>query len=156
MKQRLDSFATIMIKPDFESLATQISKVLNQNVDYNEPDNDIQNPKSSVVEGRKSFRRPSMTMFSLRADILSNLSREPSLVYDVDPNELARQITLLEHGLFSKIKGHELLDQIWSSKRTKELQLYQELYNYKPSSGQRNSNVSEFIQHTNDASLDLI
>ena len=38
-------------------------------------------------------------------------------VFDFDPEEIARQLTLIDYALFSKIKPAELLNQAWQKAR---------------------------------------
>ena len=46
---------------------------------------------------------------------------ELNYMVDMDPLELARQITILDHELFSKIQSSELVGQKWSKEKTKHL-----------------------------------
>ncbi|KAJ3173403.1 hypothetical protein HK101_011055 [Irineochytrium annulatum] len=54
------------------------------------------------------------------AALFSTLACSYDHIYEIDPLEWARQLTLIEFDDFKKVKPHECLAQIWASKLNKE------------------------------------
>ena len=88
-----------------------------------------------------------------KADILQNLANDPTLIFDFDPMEFARQMTLLEYDLYLKVPSYECLDQIWEGKILKETAAYKfpkSPHSKRANPGSPFSAISTLIQHTND------
>ncbi|KAJ3417139.1 hypothetical protein HDV05_006998 [Chytridiales sp. JEL 0842] len=94
-------------------------------------------------------------------DLFHHLAQDRSHIFDVDPLELARQLTLIEFEHFLHVKPHECLDQIWSSKLEKERAAARLQCTSKTAipqegdedSGESMSGISRMIHHTNNLSV---
>ncbi|KAH6572987.1 hypothetical protein BASA62_003165 [Batrachochytrium salamandrivorans] len=53
-------------------------------------------------------------------DHFSTLLTDPKAYLEIDPQEMARQLTLVEFELFTRVRPYECLDQIWDGHRRKE------------------------------------
>ena len=86
-------------------------------------------------------------------DPLANLTTDPKAFLDIDPLEMSRQLTLIEHDLYSKFKAYECLDQIWEGHLKKELASYNQPKAPNPkrrNPGSSRSDISKMIRHTNE------
>lgn len=89
-------------------------------------------------------------------DPFANILTESKMFYEIDPLEMARQLTLVEHELFCKVQAYECIDQIWESHYRKEMASYKQT---KPIQfkrhlpGSPNSDISKLIRHTNEVIL---
>lgn len=93
-------------------------------------------------------------------DYLGMLNSDPKAYLEIDPIEMARQLTLIEFEIFVRIKPYECLDQIWDNHRRKEPGLQVKTANPRRNQpGSLNSDISKLIDHTNqvtDIPLDVL
>jgi son of sevenless-like protein len=142
---RFRDFIGKKVMADFEQMALQILDVLEkQLVDHDKVKTVISIPGE----------RPKPLISSLRFgyDPLSNLLTDSKAFLDLDPLEMARQLTLLEHELYSKFQAYECLDQIWESHYRKEVAGYKQAnlgHAKRHPPGSPNSDISKMIHHTN-------
>ena len=112
---------------------------------------DAAKPKTLVAEKDKILK-PILP----KADIMQNLSNDPTLIFEFDPAEFARQMTLLEFDLYTKVPSYECVDQIWEGKILKETAAYKfpkSPHSKRANPGSSFSAISTLIQHTNDVIL---
>lgn len=72
-----------------------------------------------ISSGTFGFRSIIETGESSISEAPKNVSLRQVTILDVDPDELARQLTVLEHELFRSISLHEFYCQAWSHKTSK-------------------------------------
>ncbi|KAJ3108902.1 hypothetical protein HDU96_007377 [Phlyctochytrium bullatum] len=88
-------------------------------------------------------------------EFYGHLLADRSHVFDVDPLELARQLTLIEFEDFKKVKPYECLAQIWASKLNKEREAARIKGGLKAGvkvhvdGSDPDSNIMKMIKHTN-------
>ena len=70
---------------------------------------------------------------------------QPRNFYEVDPLEMARQLTLMEFEDYYSVKAHECLDQIWLERKKKEFKAR----NAQITKGATSPNIMKMIKHTN-------
>lgn len=103
-----DKFLDNTMMPDMNKLSGQLKKILNKKLE-NRPDSltAIQNMKAppSIIPEKESI----------------------SIVLEIDPLEIARQLTLIEYDLYNKIMPKECLGQGWNKeqKETNSPHIYQ-------------------------------
>jgi hypothetical protein len=77
---------------------------------------------------------------------IEHMLDDPRGILEMDPLELARQLTILEFNLFAKVPVHECLDQIWRSRRRKEAI---QSNSTKKVGNESGANITRLINHTN-------
>ncbi|KAJ3254360.1 hypothetical protein HK103_007242 [Boothiomyces macroporosus] len=147
---RFRDFVNKKVAPDFEHMAVQVLETLEKEL---EKSTMIPQPVTVNLEREKTFPKPILVSARFGYDPLAALQTDPRAFLEIDPIEMARQLTLVEYELFSKVQAYECLDQIWESRYKKEMALNKQ---NKPSQckrhvpGSPNSNISKMIRHTND------
>ena len=149
LTSRLNDFITKKVMLDFEQMGDQILGVLNRQLAGEEKPKTIISPVGE---------RPKPILSSQRfgGDPLANLMSDPKAFLDIDPLEMSRQLTLMEHDLYSKFQAYECLDQIWEGHLKKELASYNQPKALNPkrrSPGSGSSDISKMIRHTNEVSF---
>lgn len=150
---RFRDFINKKVAPDFEHMAVQVLETLEKEL---EKSTMIPQPVTVNLEREKTFPKPILVSARFGYDPLAALQTDPRAFLEIDPIEMARQLTLVEFELFSKVQSYECLDQIWESHYKKEMALNKQ---NKPSQckrhvpGSPNSNISKMIRHTNDVIL---
>lgn len=99
---------------DFDNLSLRLIKILDEKLEgliknYNIISTDRSMPKPILP---KQFVNPEMGHHGL----LEHLKAYHRNVFDLDPLEVARQMTLIDSNLFRKILAKECLNQAWASK----------------------------------------
>lgn len=143
---RYKEFITKKVMVDFEQMGIQILDVLHRQ------STDGEKAKTIIIP---IGERPKPILNSLRfgGDPLANLMTDPKAFLDIDPLEMSRQLTYLEHELYSKFQAYECLDQIWEGHLKKELASYNRPKSLNPkrrSPGSNSSDISKMIRHTNE------
>jgi len=90
----------------------------------------------SLIRSGKRHRISSKILRCDYPDTLYNKHKTPETIFDVRSEEIARQMCLIDHEVFSAIRPHEFLGQSWKKKNR---------YIEAP-------NLSRFIQHFNEVS----
>jgi ankyrin repeat protein len=137
---------------DFEQMAVQILNELEHKLLDHESSKIKQKP---LIEKKEPAPTPKPLLSSLRfgVDPIESLNSDPKAFFDIDPLEMARQLTIIEHELYCKVQAYECTDQIWESHYRKEVAQSKQP---KPTickrhtPGSPNSDISRLIQHTND------
>eukprot|EP00834_Sanchytrium_tribonematis_P002302 NODE_68_length_25399_cov_0.885771.p1 type:complete len:1150 gc:universal NODE_68_length_25399_cov_0.885771:13080-16529(+) len=70
---------------------------------------------------------------------LSYLTNDPKTLLEIDPIEMARQLSLIEYSLFYKIQPREAINQVYADTSGKEINLY--------------PNIFKMIQFTNQVTM---
>ncbi|KAJ3359560.1 hypothetical protein HDU91_004897 [Kappamyces sp. JEL0680] len=143
---RFRDFITTKVMFDFDQMAIQILDTLERKLAETET------PRTVVST---SLEKPKPMIIPLRfgTDPLNNLLTDNRAFFDLDPLELARQLTLIEHDLYTRFKSYECLDQIWESNLKKEVASYKQTKPLQPkrhAPGSSASDVSRMIRHTNE------
>lgn len=120
------NFVKEKVRVDFGALADQILLQLKRNLE------------SSAEEPIKytsgDFPRPILPGQVKEGQLLKYLLKDPLEFMNIDPLELARQITLVDRDAFTAIQAKEFLDQGWE----------------KPDKDKRSPNVTQMIRNTNN------
>lgn len=141
---RFRDFISKKVMVDFEQMGVQITDVLKKQLSEQER---VRINYMAIGE------RPKPTISSLRfgGDPLSNLMTDARAFLDIDPLEMCRQLTLMEHELYSRFQPYECLDQIWEGHLKKEYSDQKRAPNPKRHSpGSSASDISKMIRHTNE------
>eukprot|EP00842_Homolaphlyctis_polyrhiza_P005714 jgi/Hompol1/6143/HPOL_002188-RA len=85
-------------------------------------------------------------------DPLTALVTDPKGFLEIEPLEMARQLTLIEFDLFARVKPFECLDPVWEGVRAKESLAMKGLSGKKVEQSSVTSDISKLIQHTNQLS----
>lgn len=148
--ERLRDFISSKVMVDFETMAQQMSDILSNQI------NGEQEKTRIVIPITSEKTKPILGSLRFGFDVISNLASDPRAFLDLDPLEMARQLTLLEHELYCKFQAYECLDQIWESYYKKEVASYQNPRSSKPkrhTPGSQNSDISKMIRHTNEVNF---
>jgi son of sevenless-like protein len=137
---------------DFEQMAVQILNELEQKLQ--EQEQSKAKPKI-VVEKKEVATTPKPLLSSIKfgADPLATLLSDSRAFFEIDPIEMARQLTLVEHELYCKVQAYECTDQIWESHYRKEVAQSKQPkppHCKRHSPGSPTSEISKLIQHTNE------
>ncbi|KAJ3274260.1 hypothetical protein HDV01_003333 [Terramyces sp. JEL0728] len=152
---RFRDFINKKVALDFEHMAVQILETLEKEL---EKSTAVVQPVTVNPEREKNFPKPILGGARFGYDPLVALQTDARAFLEIDPLEMARQLTLVEFELFSKVQAYECLDQIWESHYKKEAALNKQ---NKPAQckrhipGSPNSDISKMIRHTNDQCLEL-
>lgn len=65
-------------------------------------------------EGEAVFRPPTASLANAPPPMLPRPSTKGYQLLDIDPKELARQLTILESNLYNKIRPVDCLNKAWS------------------------------------------
>lgn len=142
---RFRDFITKKVMFDFEQMGVQIldslKRQLSETFEKSRVPNNAEKPKSLL----------NTTRFG--ADPIANLLTDNRAFLDIDPLEIARQLTIIEHDLYSKFQSYECLDQIWESYHRKEKASYKQaapITTKRHVPGSPSSDISQMIRHTNE------
>ncbi|RKP02606.1 hypothetical protein CXG81DRAFT_10590 [Caulochytrium protostelioides] len=80
-------------------------------------------------------------------DLAQYLMTEPRGFMEIDPQELARQLSIMEFSFFQRVKVWECLDQIWGDRRKKEARAYGT--KVPEDVAESSGGISSMIKHTN-------
>ncbi|KAJ2999907.1 hypothetical protein HDV02_001426 [Globomyces sp. JEL0801] len=132
---------------DFENMALQILETLEKKLS----EHDHAKVLATIIYEKTAFPRSILPSARFGADPLSLLQSDGRAFLDIDPLEIARQLTLIEFELYGKVQPYECLDQIWESRYRKEVANYTRpavCKRHLP--GSANSDISKMIRHTNE------
>jgi son of sevenless len=137
---------------DFEQMAVQILNELEQKLQDQEQSKS--RPKH-LIEKKESvnFPKPLLASIKFGVDPIAVLLTDSKAFFEIDPLEMARQLSIVEHDLYCKVQAYECTDQIWESHYRKEVAQSKQT---KPavckrhSPGSPSSDISNLIQHTNE------
>ena len=103
----------------------------------------------------KGCPKPILPLPRYGSDLLAMLTTDVKAILEIDPLEVARQLTLMEFELFAKVKAYECLDQIWDSHRRKETLAISNVNvpTKRHVPGSSNSDITKIIDHTNKVYL---
>nr|KAJ3420229.1 hypothetical protein HK105_005931 [Polyrhizophydium stewartii] len=161
---RYRDFVEKKVAIDFEQLSVTMLETLERKLgeDYR------QRPIAQIAPDRVCPKPVLSARGYAGIDPLVALASDPRGFLEIDPLEMARQMTIVEFELFARVKAYECLDQIWDGHRRKE-----NLANKgsagggggsggagggaavakRNDSGQAHSEISRLIQHTNQLSF---
>ncbi|KAI8924505.1 ras guanine nucleotide exchange factor domain-containing protein [Entophlyctis helioformis] len=148
---RYRDFVEKKVAFDFEQLSVTMLQALDAKL--------LEEPRARMIpqlgaEREKQCPKPILpTRAFAGVDLLVALTTDLKAFMDIDPQEMARQLTLVEFELFARVKPYECLDQIWDGHRRKEAQAIKGANpkRHDPNSG--NTDISKLIQHTNQLSF---
>ncbi|KAL5037234.1 hypothetical protein RTP6_004701 [Batrachochytrium dendrobatidis] len=154
---RYRDFVEKKVKFDFEQLSITMLEVLEKKLaeDFKfRPTPQISSDREKLCPKVILSQRSFAVGYPV-TDVFATLGSDPKAYLEVDPQEMARQLTLVEFELFSRVKPFECLDQIWDGHRRKEnLALKGSNYAKRQTSGEGSiSEISRLIQHTNQISF---
>ncbi|KAI8902868.1 ras guanine nucleotide exchange factor domain-containing protein [Globomyces pollinis-pini] len=132
---------------DFENMALQILETLEKKLS----EHDHAKVLATIIYEKTAFPRSILPSARFGADPLTLLQSDGRAFLDIDPLEIARQLTLIEFELYGKVQPYECLDQIWESRYRKEVANYTRpavCKRHLP--GSANSDISKMIRHTNE------
>ncbi len=119
--EAIRSFATeIMAKDRTRMPSEQLLKAINRRVGarITKGVNGIHpGPYTQLQERDSIFRLPTASLSDAPPSILPRSSSRNFDLLDIDPRELARQLTLLESNLYGKIKAFDCLNKAWSERK---------------------------------------
>jgi hypothetical protein len=149
---RFRDFISKKVTADFEHMSVQILQALEQKLSEQDQQKLMHTPST---ERDRNVPKPLLPTFKFGGiDPLSNLSMDPRILYEIEPLETARQLTLIEHELFCKVQSYECLDQIWESHYRKEVAANSNktevAQRRRHLPGSSKSDISKLISHTND------
>ncbi|GAM22694.1 hypothetical protein SAMD00019534_058690 [Acytostelium subglobosum LB1] len=101
--QNIKSFVEVL-KHDNLALANRIMQTLNSKIKGIGGEDDEEDKKSKIV----------FTMPAPEPKVPKNIWSTSLTIFDVDEEEVARQLTLIDFEIFSSIKPSELLNQSWN------------------------------------------
>jgi len=81
------------------------------------------------------------------------LKNDSNYIFLIPEKEFAKQLTLIESKYYKLVTGTECLDQIWGSKRQKEIDSYNKS---KDNKNNRNNNDNKNKDQKNNSSSELI
>ena len=143
---RFRDFIIKKVMIDFEHMGVQIMDVLKKQL----ADGDKVKVNMAAVGERP---KPILSSLRFGSDPLANLMNDSKSFLDIDPLEMSRQMTLMEHDLYSKFQPYECLDQIWEGHLKKEVASYNQPKPTNPkrhNPGSSASDISKMIRHTNE------
>jgi hypothetical protein len=127
--------------PDFSEMGKTLINLLQENINA-PPVGKISANSSSNPSSKSDF-----LVIATDASIRHHLEIDASLFYEfVDSAEMAKHMTIIDYSYFSRVKPHELLDQIWGERRLKELTPGKTL------AGDEMTGITRMIHHTNHVS----
>jgi hypothetical protein len=150
---RFKEFISKKVAADFEHMSVQILDVLEQKLQEQDQEKPLMHPFLTEKDrGVPKSLLPEKKFGGL--DPLASLCTDHRLLFEFDPMETARQLTLIEHELYCKVKSYECLDQIWENHYRKEISaqalrpILTQQRRHLP--GSSSSDISKLIRHTND------
>jgi hypothetical protein len=148
---RFKDFITKKVIMDFDKMAEQILDALEQQLLLHDHGNVVNSIFDIEKIDKEKAPKPILSTTRFGTDPITNLLQDKRAFLEIDPLEMARQLTLIEHGLYCKVKAYECLDQIWENRIKKEQSKHpKNPQNKRHEPGSLNSDISKLIQHTND------
>ncbi|KAJ3129785.1 hypothetical protein HK098_000155 [Nowakowskiella sp. JEL0407] len=138
---KLREFISKKISKDFESVSLQLMEILNRKLEGKE---ELLQPNLLTETIFPNQSKPILPKFCVSAtstELGTFIKSDARNIFEIDPLELARQLTLAEFNNFVQVKPFECTDQIWGEKRKKEMGDGKIL----PCSG-----IMRMIRHTNN------
>lgn len=124
--------------PDFSEMGKTLMRILQEKI--NAPPVGKINVMSSANPSSKS----EFMAIATDASVRHHLELDANTFYEyVESAEMAKHMTIIDYNYFTRVKPHELLDQIWGERRLKELTPGKEL------TGGEITGISRMIQTTN-------
>ncbi|KAI8810741.1 ras guanine nucleotide exchange factor domain-containing protein [Cladochytrium replicatum] len=152
---RFRDFVQRKVAHDFEAFSVELLQTLDNKLEGIEAASVVQTPARSPLPTNTSFLSVPSTpppssspliaslTFQKRAqttDLASLLNSDPAYFFEIDPYEMARQLTAMEFTYFTGVKPYECTDQIWGERRQKELK-------WAPTG--KETGIARMIRHTN-------
>ncbi|KAJ1338899.1 hypothetical protein BSLG_006536 [Batrachochytrium salamandrivorans] len=154
---RYRDFVEKKVKFDFEQLSITMLETLEKKLNEDSSSRPIPqlSPDREKLCPKSILPQRGYTGGHAFTDHFSTLLTDPKAYLEIDPQEMARQLTLVEFELFTRVRPYECLDQIWDGHRRKENLTLKGIYHAKNrESGEKSlSNLSRLIQHTNQISF---
>jgi hypothetical protein len=110
---KLAHFLDFKILKDFPQMASRLKTILQKQLSNMSDDKLIVENEPESIDPPPSMIPKHLNNRELLLDFLNS---SPKALYELDPIEIARQLTLLESKLFKSIRSEELLNEIWKEK----------------------------------------
>jgi hypothetical protein len=134
-------FVETKIMPDFSEMGKILINLLQEKI------NAPPLGKIVIMESSNPSSKSDFLVIATDASIRHHLELDAFSFYEyVDSAEMAKHMTIIDYNYFSRVKPHELLDQIWGERRLKELTPGKTL------AGDEMTGITRMIHHTNHVS----